>query len=276
MFPIAKLERLPPATALRKTVLILQDLELRVVRTPDGVMEDALHSYIGDLNRFLHRGVLPEEVVRSLPRLTRSDHAVSVRRTLNRVRHLLLVHLGMEPAEWDLLDPDGEGLDASARRVYPLRAYFEEIRSPFNVGSMFRTAEAFGVSRLILSPYSASPRHPRAAKTARGADRTVPWDIAGLEALAAEGPIFALETGGRHIADFPFPEQGTVVVGSEELGVSPEALRLADQSLGRVGIPMAGAKRSLNVAVAFGILMHAWFWRLDMLSESGSGARKET
>ncbi len=47
-------------------------------------------------------------------------------------------------------------------------------------------------------------------------------------------------------------------MGSEELGLSPEALRLADASAGRVSIPLAGAKRSLNVSVAFGILMHAW------------------
>ena len=55
-----------------------------------------------------------------------------------------------------------------------------------------------------------------------------------------------------------FPVAGVVLVGSEELGLSPEALRLADEKRGRVSIPLAGAKRSLNVSVAFGILMYAW------------------
>ncbi len=62
----------------------------------------------------------------------------------------------------------------------------------------------------------------------------------------------------RAAVDEFFPARGTVLVGSEELGLSPEALRLADAGRGRVNIPLGGAKRSLNVSVAFGILIHAW------------------
>ena len=58
------------------------------------------------------------------------------------------------------------------------------------------------------------------------------------------------------LGDFVFPERGTVIIGSEELGVSPEALARA--TYGRVTIPMTGLKASLNVGVAFGILMQAW------------------
>ena len=88
-----------------------------------------------------------------------------------------------------------------------------------------------------------------------GAVELVSWRRAGLECL--EGlPCFALELGGLPLAEFEFPARGIVVLGSEELGVSPEALgRL---SLGSVSIPMAGAKGSLNAAVAFGILLYAW------------------
>jgi TrmH family RNA methyltransferase len=70
--------------------------------------------------------------------------------------------------------------------------------------------------------------------------------------------VFALELGGTPIDRFNFPRGGVVLVGSEELGLSPEAIRLADAQGGRVSIPLGGAKRSLNVSVAFGILMHAW------------------
>ena len=69
-------------------------------------------------------------------------------------------------------------------------------------------------------------------------------------------PVFALETGGTPINDFIFPQKGIVIIGSEELGISPEALSQANY--GTVTIPMNGIKASLNVGVAFGILMHAW------------------
>jgi len=74
--------------------------------------------------------------------------------------------------------------------------------------------------------------------------------------------VFALELGGTPLDKFKFPKQGTVLIGSEELGLSPEALALADAGLGRVSIAMAGAKRSLNVATAFGILMQKWYTAL--------------
>ncbi|MBR7078947.1 MAG: TrmH family RNA methyltransferase, partial [Treponema sp.] len=69
-------------------------------------------------------------------------------------------------------------------------------------------------------------------------------------------PVFVLETGGTPIQEFDFPKKGIVIIGSEELGVSPEALNRATH--GTVSIPMTGLKASLNVGVAFGILMQAW------------------
>ena len=93
------------------------------------------------------------------------------------------------------------------------------------------------------------------ACAACGAEEAVPWRVGGLPSSRA---VFALELGGTPIDRFAFAPSGLVLVGSEELGLSPEALRLADGQLGRVSIPMVGAKRSLNVSVAFGILMHAW------------------
>jgi TrmH family RNA methyltransferase len=91
----------------------------------------------------------------------------------------------------------------------------------------------------------------------------VPWEVRQLSDLDVSSGVFALELGGRDIGTFPFPSAGTVLVGSEELGLSPEALSLAEASLGRVSVPLAGAKRSLNVSVAFGILMHRWHEALE-------------
>ena len=110
-----------------------------------------------------------------------------------------------------------------------------------------------------------------------GAAGLVPWRRAGLEALggtsaspaeagsvAMGGPaegVFALELGGVPLDEFDFPERGIVVVGSEELGVSPAALERC--GAGRVSIPMVGAKGSLNAGVAFGILLCAWSRSLE-------------
>ena len=193
---------------------------------------------------------------------TEDRPAAGVARAANGLRHALLAALGAEPSEWDLLGPDGE-LERPPARVQPIAVYLEDLRSPFNVGSIFRTAEAFGVGRIILSPRTPLPTHPRAERTARGASRVVPWEVRELTDLDVVGGVFALELGGRNIGTFPFPAAGTVLVGSEELGLSPEALHLAESSLGRVSIPLAGAKRSLNVSVAFGILMHHWHEALE-------------
>jgi TrmH family RNA methyltransferase len=179
-------------------------------------------------------------------------------RAINTLRHALLAEADAAPAEWDLVEHGTGLLDRSGIRVLPVVIYLEDLRSPFNVGSIFRTAEAFGAQRILLSPRTPNPNHPRAARTARGAQDVLPWEHADLEHAAAMTGVFALETGGTPIHDFPFPEKGVVLVGSEELGLSPEALQLADSQRGRVSIPLGGAKRSLNVSVAFGILMEEW------------------
>jgi len=179
-------------------------------------------------------------------------------RGFNAVRHALLRGLDAEPAEWDLLSRETGLLDRTGVAVLPFCVYLEDVRSPFNVGSIFRTAEAFGAERVLLSPRTPQPTHPRAAKTARGAAGVLPWETAELDCLRGKRNVFALELGGTALARFRFPSSGIVLVGSEELGLSPEALAIADASAGRVTIPIAGAKRSLNVSVAFGILMHAW------------------
>ena len=68
--------------------------------------------------------------------------------------------------------------------------------------------------------------------------------------------VLTREPGGTPIGEFKFPKKGICIIGSEELGVSPQALSKA--TYGRVTIPMKGLKASLNVGVAYGILMQAW------------------
>lgn len=178
------------------------------------------------------------------------------------VIHLLHRDLGIEMADWDFYENDGEALDRTRRSVLPFTIVLDRIRSPFNVGSIFRTADSFGVDRIMLVSPSASPEHPRALRTARGCTKTVPWEEQPLQEVMdglRKQEVFAMELGGTEITDFVFPDRGVMIVGSEELGTSPELLSIADSSLGRVSIPLAGSKGSLNVSVAFGIVLQSWY-----------------
>ena len=241
---------------MRKVARILQGIEVEMA---SGHPPDA--AYLLSLLSVLDSSA-PEEArehARSLATgITRSAGAAAIRRGLNALRHALLGALHAEPAEWDLVSAETGLLDRSGVRVLPCAVYLEDIRSPFNVGSIFRTAEAFGAERILLSPRTPLPSHPRAQRTALGATAAVPWEVAEVASLKGQRDVFALELGGIPLEEFRFPARGVVLIGSEELGLSPEALSLADAGRGRVSISLAGAKRSLNVSVAFGILMQAW------------------
>jgi TrmH family RNA methyltransferase len=268
MIPLDKLARLPRHQRLRKAERILAVAE-RQHAAGEGFPAD-YPAYLAGLLGLLaadgeftapERRVFEEAALSSGPS---APGASGFRRALNAARHVLLAATGRYPADWDFIDGEG-GLDGRARRVFPgTRLYLEDIRSPFNVGAMFRAAESFGVEKLWLSPLCADPRHRRALRTAMGCVDALPWERAepedALGPRAGEEPLpcFALETGGLDIADFAFPRRGTLIVGSEELGVSPGALERADASLGRLTIRTWGAKGSLNVSVACGIALQRW------------------
>ena len=194
-----------------------------------------------------------------------------LRRAFNNVKHILLTATGRDQADWDFTSFSGE-LDPAARQINKgMHVYLEDIRSPFNVGAMFRTAESFGVEKIILSPFCADPRHRRAQRTAMGCIDIMPWERQALFSAAEKQtdnplPVFALETGGLPVNEFHFPSRGLLIAGSEELGVSPQALEAASASFGRVTIPVCGVKASLNVSVAFGIALNAW--NLNLRSEA--------
>ena len=153
------------------------------------------------------------------------------------------------------------GAGADLRRL-PLRVIVDNVRSLWNVGSIFRTADACGVEELILTGITGCPPRPEIAKTALGAERMVRWryaaePAAALDALAGDGYLpVVLETGDEavDVDRFPWPERVCLVIGNEVAGVAAE---LMTRDVQRVAIPMFGGKESLNVAVAFGIAAHA-------------------
>lgn len=166
--------------------------------------------------------------------------------------------LDLDWADWDLVDSD-EIL--KERQVFPFKIVLDRLRSPFNVGSIFRTADSFGVEEILLFGPTSAIEHRRAQRSARGSHNSVSYQNVDekqlLETLKDQN-VFALETKGTSIDKFEFPPNGVAIIGNEEFGVSPLLLEVAEKSLGRVSIDLYGSKGSLNVSVAFGILMYNW------------------
>lgn len=163
------------------------------------------------------------------------------------------------------------GVPASVQGREPVKAatpsfsaLLDNIRSIHNVGSMFRTADGAGVRHLYLCGMTASPAHPKLGKAALGAQEHVPWTYAlnGVDlalSLKEQGyQMWAIdvlqEAESFFDADLSIGSQNiTIVVGNERAGIDPGILSLCDRML---YLPMAGHKRSLNVAVAFGIISY--------------------
>jgi tRNA G18 (ribose-2'-O)-methylase SpoU len=143
----------------------------------------------------------------------------------------------------------------------PVVVLLENLRSAYNVGSFFRTADAAGVERLLLCGITATPPHEGIAKTALGAEQTVPWEYTSdavwlARDIRARGYEIAVVETRLHAVDLfdwmpRFPV--CLVFGNELSGVSDELCAAADLY---VRIPMLGAKHSLNVATAGGVVIY--------------------
>lgn len=269
-----KLHQLSGGQKRRKLALTFGALERDIAGIPEKGMEynfknmsrPAYTKKIAEI--VLQDPKLPKTAFDELSALLQSE-PFDERRVCNCARNHLLEIIGTFPAEWDLViaphkNPLAEDGTVVERNFYPGTAvYAEDIRSPFNLGSIFRTAEGMGAEKVYISPGCVDPEQPRAVRSGMGCIETMGWDRISIEDLPQDVPVFALETGGTPIDEFKFPEKGICIIGSEELGVSPQALKRA--TYGTVTIPMIGLKASLNVGVAFGILMQKWCEYLSSL-----------
>ena len=138
---------------------------------------------------------------------------------------------------------------------HPVHLVLDNLRSAFNVGSIFRTADTARLARILTCGYTAHPPHPKLDKTALGTldyIDTAHFDTtaAAVDALKEEGiPVWALETTSHSssYAAVRYPQPVALVLGNEALGVSSTVLEQCDQL---IEIPMYGYKNSLNVAAA--------------------------
>jgi tRNA G18 (ribose-2'-O)-methylase SpoU len=162
------------------------------------------------------------------------------------------------------LEPHYSGLDQEEIPSIPrnpVHVVLDNIRSAFNVGSIFRTSDAGAVERIHLCGMTAHPPHKKLEKTALGAFDYVPWDYAErttdvLQSLGESGvPRIAIEVteDAVPLQQFDWPQPVAIVFGNEVTGINDRVLARCD---GVVQIPMMGHKNSLNVATAFGVVLY--------------------
>ena len=156
----------------------------------------------------------------------------------------------------DILDADLPA--GAAGETMPLTVVVDSVRSAFNLGGIFRTAECFGVRELVLCGYTPLPDQPQVARAALGTEKLVSWRYAEdtrvvIAELKASGiACLALETvvGAPDIAAFAWPFPCALVLGNERFGLDAEVVAACD---GAVRIPLFGRKNSLNVVTAFAV-----------------------
>lgn len=149
----------------------------------------------------------------------------------------------------------------SNRPSYDLVALLQSVEYPANVGSIFRIAEAAGLSELVLSGITPTPPHPTIDKVGRFKSLRVPWHqeknpLAAIKTLKADGyHIVAVELADTAVPyhQYPYPEKTCLVVGHEDHGVTKATLAACDAA---VFLPMYGKGLSLNVHVALAIVIY--------------------
>ncbi len=153
--------------------------------------------------------------------------------------------------------------DYGAQLKRPVRIILDNVRSLHNIGSVFRTADAFSIECIYLCGISATPPNREIHKTALGATETVAWKYfdsvreAALEAINDEYRLVLIEQTDRSVAlsDYRYDNSAIALVfGNEIDGVSDELLPLAEIAL---EIPQYGTKHSLNISVCAGIVMYS-------------------
>ncbi|WP_316634239.1 RNA methyltransferase [uncultured Flavobacterium sp.] len=152
----------------------------------------------------------------------------------------------------------------------PLILVLDDIRSLHNIGSVFRTADAFLIEKIILCGITATPPNKEIHKTALGATETVAWEhhesvLEVIENLKKDNVLtLAIEQveSAIFLQDFKV-EKGqkyALVFGNEVYGVAQEAVAICD---GCIEIPQLGTKHSLNIAVSAGIVVWDLFQKLN-------------
>lgn len=144
---------------------------------------------------------------------------------------------------------------------YPWIGILDNLRSPMNVGTIFRSADGFGTGELFLTGITPHPPHPKLARTALGAEEFVPFtyfhttEEAIQEARNRQYKVIALEIvePSKNISELDSFKNCAFVFGNEEFGITSSILALCDEV---VRLPLVGKKNSINVGNVFSIVSH--------------------
>jgi len=148
----------------------------------------------------------------------------------------------------------------------PITIILDNIRSLVNVGSVFRTSDAFLIKEVILCGITATPPHREIQKTALGATESVDWRYAEStanivkELQSQNVKVYAVEQADDSkmldVIDFSFDQEIAIVMGNEVKGVSDEVMEIVDDC---IELPQFGTKHSLNISVTTGIMIWELF-----------------
>ncbi len=144
----------------------------------------------------------------------------------------------------------------------PVIAVLENIRSAYNVGSVFRTADAFLLEAIYITGYTCIPPHKEIKKTALGAEESVDWKhfanaLEAIKFLKEKGyKVYAIEQAANSLKlqnlELKNDEKIAVIFGNEVTGVEQDTILKCD---GCIEIPQLGMKHSLNIATAAGVVL---------------------
>jgi tRNA G18 (ribose-2'-O)-methylase SpoU len=152
-------------------------------------------------------------------------------------------------------------VEASTAPRFPIYVLLDNIRSLYNVGSIFRTADAARIEKLYLCGITGYPPRREIDKTALGAQETVPWEYYAnavdilKELKQKKIPVIALEhtRESKSYWEYQYDFPCCLVIGNEVWGIQEKLLKFVDAA---IEIPMFGAKHSLNASVAFGVAVY--------------------
>ncbi len=224
----------------------------KLCQSPNLVL--SLHNETSTLKEYSNRlgGVVL--IQRALDALGKDVPMINAQDIWLRLVDALSVEAGLELSEKDF-NIRTTDVPKTKQTKFEMYMILDNIRSAFNVGGIFRTADATGVSEIHLCGYTPQPGNAKLEKTALGSTETVQWRswATALEAIddlqKRNIKVLALETAEPSLdlfqADLPMPI--ALVAGNEQLGLSHEVLSKCDACL---SIPMYGRKNSLNVACA--------------------------
>ena len=169
----------------------------------------------------------------------------------------------------DVKDEVAKTSEITYQQTWQIDVLLDNIRSAWNVGSIFRTADGIGIHKIYICGISPTPNNPKVSKTALGAEINIPWEQSnnGLRKAAylqSQGnKIWVLENLPKAISLFrlDIPKENfplVLIVGNEVSGVDPGIIEICDKV---ISIPMVGKKSSYNVATAFGIAVSFLLYR---------------